>query len=48
MLLFKMGATTTVALPVQEDNDLFSGIKNLAVNYFDTTSQHNKHGERST
>jgi len=41
-----MGATTTVALPVQEDNDLFSGIKNLAVNYFDTTSQHNKHGKR--
>ena len=35
----------TTVLPVQEDRDLFNGIKNLAVNYFDTTSQHNKHGE---
>ena len=39
-----MGATKTV-LPVQEDRDLWSGIKNIASSYFDTTSQHNKHGE---
>ena len=37
----------TTVLPVQEDRDLFSGIKNLAINYFDTTSQHNKHGTDS-
>lgn len=42
-----MGMTGAV-LPVQEDNDLYTGIKNLAMNYFDTTSQHNKHGEKQS
>ena len=39
-----MGPVTR-ALPVQEDRDLYSGIKNIASSYFDTTSQHNRHGE---
>ena len=36
----------STVLPVQEDRDLFSGIAGLAMNYFDTTSQHNKHGKK--
>ena len=36
-----MGATTAL---VEDDTSLFSGIKNLALSYFDTTSIANKHG----
>ena len=39
-----MGLSTVKAL-VEDDSSLFDGIKNLALSYFDTTSEANKHGE---
>ena len=37
-----MGAT--IAALVEDDTTLFGGIKNLAMSYFDTTSETNQHG----
>ena len=39
-----MGRGTTAL--VEDDTSLLAGIKNLALSYFDTTSESNQHGKK--